>query len=392
MLRGMTWDHPRGFDPLAACAQLWRELTGVEIVWDKRSLQDFESYPVLDLARRYDLIVIDHPHIGQVTDEHCLAPLDVAGYRREREELARGSVGPSWRSYSWNGRQWALPIDAATLVQAWRADLIAAPVRRWDEVIDLARRGLVRCPMLPPHSLMVLFTLTANLGRPCDPTRPEFFEPTTAATAVDAMRELIELTGDACFEMDPIAISEEMAKPNTNVACVPFIYGYANYAREGFRPRRLRFADIPVIGTRGPVGSALGGTGLAVSAYGSHVSDAIRFAYWVASAPVQSGPYAAAGGQPGHAAAWEDQSVNAPVAGFYEATRATIEGAWLRPRYNGYMGFQKAASERLNQGLKAGESGHSIVAALNALFRANLGNEGTATRQESRLPSTSEAT
>jgi multiple sugar transport system substrate-binding protein len=28
-LRGMTWDHPRGFDPLAACARVWRERTGV---------------------------------------------------------------------------------------------------------------------------------------------------------------------------------------------------------------------------------------------------------------------------------------------------------------------------------------------------------------------------
>ena len=66
-LKGMTWSHPRGFDPLVACAAAWREATGVEIVWDKRSLQDFESYPVEELARRYDLIVIDHPHVGQIT-------------------------------------------------------------------------------------------------------------------------------------------------------------------------------------------------------------------------------------------------------------------------------------------------------------------------------------
>ena len=58
-LRGMTWNHPRGYDPLAACARVWRERTGVEILWDKRSLQDFETYPVEELARRYDLIIID---------------------------------------------------------------------------------------------------------------------------------------------------------------------------------------------------------------------------------------------------------------------------------------------------------------------------------------------
>lgn len=75
-LRGMTWDHPRGYDPLVACSALYKDHNGVEITWEKRSLQDFESFPVEELARRYDLIVIDHPHAGQVAREGCLYPLD----------------------------------------------------------------------------------------------------------------------------------------------------------------------------------------------------------------------------------------------------------------------------------------------------------------------------
>ena len=50
-LRGMTWSHPRGYDPLVACADAWRKKTGVSVGWEKRSLQDFETYPVEDLAR-----------------------------------------------------------------------------------------------------------------------------------------------------------------------------------------------------------------------------------------------------------------------------------------------------------------------------------------------------
>jgi len=116
----MTWSHPRGHDPLVACSALWREKTGVAIQWDERSLQDFESFPIQELARRYDLIVIDHPHVGQITAERCLAPLDVAGREAERNALASGSVGESYPSYNWQGGQWAFPIDAATQVQAWR--------------------------------------------------------------------------------------------------------------------------------------------------------------------------------------------------------------------------------------------------------------------------------
>ncbi|MFY9511985.1 MAG: carbohydrate ABC transporter substrate-binding protein, partial [Rubrivivax sp.] len=117
-LRGMTWDHPRGVDPLVACATLWQQRSGVAIDWERRSLQDFESFPVDELARRYDLIVIDHPHVGQVMRENCLRPFDGAGLAG----IADGSVGASYNSYHWQGRQWALPIDAATQVQAWRPD------------------------------------------------------------------------------------------------------------------------------------------------------------------------------------------------------------------------------------------------------------------------------
>ena len=52
VLRGMTWTHPRGYDPLVACSKLWRDKTGVSIEWDKRSLQDFEAYPVEELSQQ----------------------------------------------------------------------------------------------------------------------------------------------------------------------------------------------------------------------------------------------------------------------------------------------------------------------------------------------------
>lgn len=100
-LRGMTWSHPRGYDPMVACARDWRARTGVSIEWDKRSLQDFESFPVEDLARRYDLIVIDHPHVGQITAEGCLTPLDLPGREAAFAALADGIVGLSLPSYSW---------------------------------------------------------------------------------------------------------------------------------------------------------------------------------------------------------------------------------------------------------------------------------------------------
>ena len=369
----MTWSHPRGYDPMVATCLVWKARTDVEIVWDKRSLQDFESYPVEDLARAYDLIVIDHPHVGQITAENCLAPLDVEGRELERAALARGSVGQSYPSYTWQGRQWAFPIDAAAQVLAYRPDRLARPPRLWAEVMALALEGRVIVPLRPPHSLMLLMTLCANLGAPCGVKRDRpFLDPGIGAEVIVPMAELVALLDRGDFERDPIAASELLATGDKPLAVMPFGYGYVNYAMDGFRPHRLVFGDIPALGNRGALGSALGGTGIAVSAFSANRGAAIDYAYWVASAEIQRGLYARAGGQPGHAAAWEDDAVNAATGDFYRRTRATLEASYVRPRHNGYMGFQAAASDRLNAGLKAGEPAGAIVDALNRLFEESF--------------------
>ncbi|MEI9409715.1 extracellular solute-binding protein [Mesorhizobium salmacidum] len=368
----MTWSHPRGYDPTVACSSLWEQKTGVAIEWDKRSLQDFESYPVEELARAYDLIVIDHPHVGQITAERCLEPLDVTGREAERAALASGSVGQSYPSYTWQGRQWAFPIDAAAQVQAWRPDALDAPAATWSEMLAVARQGRVLLPLRPPHCLMTFYTLAGNLGHPCatDPSG-DLIDVETGCEVFETMREIAALVDPTCFDMDPIAVSERIAEAGSRIVCAPLIYGYVSYAASGFRANRLAFADIPVIGSNGPIGSALGGTGIAVSAFSKAKDAAIDFAYWIASGDVQRGIYAAAGGQPGHAAAWEDQTVNEATGNFYRDTRATLEGAWVRPRRDGYMAFQQAASDRINSGLTSGHPAGQVVADLINLFRAS---------------------
>ena len=368
MLTGMTWNHPRGYDPMVACSRLFEEQTGTKIHWEKRSLQDFETYPVEELARAYDLIVIDHPHVGQITSQKCLLPLDVSGREAEREALRKGSVGASYQSYLWDERQWAFPIDAATQVQAYRPDRIAQGAASWQDVLELAREGQVLLPLRPPHTLMSFYTLSANRGHPCRTEPGQLIDPAAGAETVEMMREIADLIDPECFEMDPIAAFERMAVAGSRIACAPLIYGYINYSIGGFRNSLIKFSDIPVAGDLGPAGSALGGTGIAVSAFSNHSQRAIDFAYWISSANIQRSLYTSSGGQAGHAAAWEDDVANAATASFYRATRATLESAWVRPRNHGYMTFQQQASDVLNKGLKKKRSAAMIVADLNRLF------------------------
>jgi multiple sugar transport system substrate-binding protein len=284
-------------------------------------------------------------------------------------------VGKSYPSYAWQGRQWAFPIDAATQVQAWRPDLIEKAPVKWREVLELARDGRVRLPLRPPHSLMSFFTLAANLGHACTVDGPgDLIDAEAGKTVFETLKEIAALVDPACLAMDPIAVFEKMSGEGSDIACTPLIYGYVSYSIADFRPRRLAFCDIPAAGGCGPLGSALGGTGIAVSTFSTAQDAAIDFAYWIASGEVQRGPYAAAGGQSGHAAAWEDKAVNAATGDFYRATRSTLEGAWVRPRHNGYMAFQQAASERINEGLAGRHPASAVVADLNRLFRLSFGD------------------
>jgi multiple sugar transport system substrate-binding protein len=368
-LKGMTWSHPRGYDPMVACSADWLEKTGVAVDWDKRSLQDFESFPVEELARSYDLIVIDHPHVGQITAENCLAPLDLPDRTADLAALAEGSVGASFPSYNWQGRQWAFPIDAATQVLAWRPDRLDAPPSIWAEMLDIAHRGEVLLPLRPPHSLMSFFTLCGNLGRPCSVEKDvPFADETVGAQAIEMIRELAALVDPACIAMDPIAVLDRMGEAGARESLSPLIYGYVSYSQAGFRANRIAFADMPVAGSGGPAGSALGGTGIAVSAFSANRQAAIDFAYWIASGAVQARRYWQTGGQPGHAAGWQHDGANAATLDFYRATRATLEGAWLRPRHDGYMPFQEVASERINAAVTGREPAATVIADLNAMF------------------------
>ena len=98
VLRGLTWDHRRAIDPLVATMPDFRSRRpGTDIVWSSRSLHDFEFAPVHELVRQFDLIVLDHPSVGEIAASSCLEPLDDL----IDSQTAAAFVGPSLESYSY---------------------------------------------------------------------------------------------------------------------------------------------------------------------------------------------------------------------------------------------------------------------------------------------------
>jgi multiple sugar transport system substrate-binding protein len=174
-LRGITWDHPRGLASLRATAAAFERAHGdVRLTWTARSLQAFGDQPIEELATAYDLLLIDHPFVGVAARSGCLVPLEAHLPPVFLAAQAEQSVGPSHHSYTYGGHQWALAIDAAAQVSAYRPDLLdklaMAVPRTWDEVLALAPRqtgaARVAIPLSPVNAICSFLTLCASHGEP----------------------------------------------------------------------------------------------------------------------------------------------------------------------------------------------------------------------------------
>ncbi len=371
-LRGMTWDHSRGFDPMVATSKAYAVAhPGVSITWEKRSLQAFADRPIKEMADTYDLMVIDHPHVGEIARSGLLLALDGSGHDDELAALAAQSVGASHPSYEFDGHQWALAIDAATPVAAFRPDSIQTPPTEWSEVISLARDGRVALALIPINALMTFMGLARNMDAPVA-EGPSLVDRDVGRDVLGMMGEIASLLDRRCLALDPIGIYEWMGRTADGPSYSPFGYGYNNYSRDGFCRFPLVFADAPGIGGNGPRGTVIGGTGIAVSASSPHCDLAAEYAFWIAGAECQSGLFFDAGGQPGNAAAWDSDHCNAASRNFFRNTRETLETSWLRPRHEGYMGFQDRGGDVVHCFLRGEATDNATLDALQAAYEESL--------------------
>jgi multiple sugar transport system substrate-binding protein len=371
-LRGLTWDHPRGAANLRAAARLpeWSEL-GME--WHTQPLEGFESASLERLAADYDLLVIDHPHLGAAEESGALRDLADLFARDELDRWRSDTVGASFDSYRLDGSQWALPVDAATQVAAYRPSRLdpAELPATWPEVAELARTRRVALSLAGPHALLGFASICVALGERPGEEPDRFVSEPTAAAALEVMRAcgsgpLAETIGD-----NPIALLERMSgdpSPDGIDYC-PLVYGYVGYSGA-----RVRFADVPA--GPGGRGSTLGGTGIALSRRCDPTPRLLDFVRWLMSPDAQAGFIPAHEGQPALRAAWTDEAVDRRAHRFYRDTLATIETAWVRPRFDGFIGFQSAASARIREHLVGEADAEHTINLLDAEYRAARRPEG----------------
>ena len=348
-LKGITWDHARGYDPLIAASELYFKEKGIQVEWQKRSLTNFGDQSLEELSKQFDLIIMDHPHVGVAEASQCLLPLNDLVDSNILNAMKSSSAGPSFESYNYHNKQWALPIDAAMQCASYRADLMqneSLPTS-WEEVFDLAKTlatkklyiGMALCPT---DCLCSFLSLTAQMGSPIKENNELLVEPSIGIKALSMLRSMRDAFHPKALDWNPIALYDHMAAQN-DIAYSPLAFCYTNYSRIGFRKNILNYHTAPEINY-----AVLGGAGIAITSSCSNVHEAANYAAWICAGEIQSTIYVNAQGQPGNKIAWENKQANALTNNFFASTMPSLTNAYVRPRYQGWPKFQTFLGETIH--------------------------------------------
>lgn len=367
ILNGLTWQHPRGFAPLAATARRYSQLhPSVEVRWEQREWYAFESRVSEVLFKNtgeYDLLVLDHPWIGTFADSRSLMAFDEVLSVEERTRLAAAVVAPSLESYVYNGELWALPIDAACHVFAYRKDLCdgvgAVPPRDWDGVLALAkrlhdppRRYALACAFGGVESLMLFLTLAATFGfLPYANPKEAVLPRQEAVKILEFMKLLARFSHPGSLSWTPRELLDHMSRAD-DVYMSPSVFGYVNFSETRNDRKALSFTTVPGAspGARGR--AILGGMGLGIPAASRYKREAVGYARFLVGAEAQVRIFPANEGQPALLAAFEDASVRSRTGSFYPATLQCMASAYIRPRFPGWMEIELESGRAITRCLK----------------------------------------
>lgn len=374
-LRGIAWNHMRGFVSVVATAQRFEELhPEIRIIWEKRSLQSFADASLAGLAEQYDLIIVDHPHTALAAQENLLLPFEDWLPDDFIADQKANSVGNSCSSYRFNDKQWTLATDAATPIATWRPDLmeeygLELP-KSWEDVLEMAKSGYVSVALFPIDVLMHTYMFCQAQGEAPFATSNYCASPLILEESLEQLRKLATLCEPECLQRNPIRNAEWMSQSNDRrAAYCPFAYGYSNYSRTGYA-KHLLLAGGLVEWNGVPLRSTLGGAGLAVSSQSAHPSEAMSYAAFTACPEVQKGIYFESGGQPGHRDAWVDDRVNLACHNFFSNTLNVLDEALLRPKHPRYMDFQDAATPVAHSAVAGSLKVKEAAKRINAIWQS----------------------
>jgi multiple sugar transport system substrate-binding protein len=343
----------------------------VHVEWVAEEGHSWATVPFDEKARSFDLLVIDHPFVGHAVASRSLVPFETLLPDATLAGISCDSVGRSQTSYEFEGATWALSIDAATQVSAFREDLLKQkgiePPTSVEELLSLAASGDLTYAT-PGRTINVLMTFLALCGHfganPCAQGERRVVDRAVGESAAELLFAIYRAAHPMSRASVPHEVLEAVAQSD-EVDYGFLVYSYVNYADVRLE-HPLAFRPAPIRS------SVLGGTGIAVSSFSNNPHEAAEFAAWVCGPAIQRGVYFDAGGQPARRTCWLDDRLNRSTNGFFASTLDVTESAYLRPRFSGFVEFQNRGAQALCAFLDGDHNSDSTLAALDVLYQDAL--------------------
>lgn len=374
--KGSTWGHERGYAPLISLNKTHSDLFPAYVDWEVRTLQQFADQSIGDLAEKYDLIVFDHPWVGEIASKKYFYPLDELLSKDFLADQKLNSVGASFESYIWKNHIFGIPIDAAGHVSAYRPDLLdkgTSIPNTWSDVLNLAKsqfdKGAPKIALsLDPVNTWCLFmTLAANSKLQPYTDGNQIVPRQFGIKILNQIIELAKYGPNEALNWNPIQLLDAMSSTDKILYC-PSLFGYSNYSIAGFRNNLVKFGSIPDSGF-GKIGGILGGAGIGITKSCKFPEVAAKVIEIIASPKIQSTLYPLSGGQPGHRSAWLDKAVNKNTSDFYQNTLENLDNSYLRPTFPGFIELQTKSGDILAEAIQGKATPNDALNSVDELYR-----------------------
>ncbi|MGD9328645.1 MAG: extracellular solute-binding protein [Cyclobacteriaceae bacterium] len=353
-LRGLTWDHPRGYDSVVAATTAFEKVRpDIQVIWRKRSLKEFGDQPLQEIVEEFDLLMIDHPFVGEAHQNQLLTRLELILPKNYLSEQSDLHIGKTYLSYNYHNHQYAIPIDAAAQFSAFNDISISRHEipKTWDQFTEMMSQTSfsekVIWPLCPTDFWCSFLTISAQYaGKDKKVFNSSGIDPDFALKTLILLKTATENLPKESWKLNPIQGLELMKKGRYSFA--PLLFGYISYSQKA---SPLQFSNALAIDSQIPV-SLLGGVGLAISAYARNKKECAEFMQFFLRDEILSGCYFENNGQPSLLSSWNSGVLNKESKNFFAHTMASMNNAFVRPRIPGFNKFQESAARYLHENFR----------------------------------------
>ena len=356
-LKGLVWSHQRGHAPLVATADAYHALhPDVYVDWQVMSFHDCYHSSRREAGsgiHETDLVCFDYPNTGDYAVNEWAVPIDELLSSEQMDELSADADPASYRSYLVGGRLWGFPIDSATIITAYRPDLLgddaSAVPGDWDSLLGIAQ-GFHK----PPDrfgfcnqfgnglgAYLLLEGIVAALGQEPYAEEGAILDRDKALRGLQIVKEVERLSIPRREQTDH-GLGFAFMRNDDRVALTVATFAYSNHFG-GHGPRKIVPADMPTMPETGVRTSNIGGVGLAVHSWSKHLEAASDYARFVMDRETQGSIYIEHEGQPGRVSALRSDAYNEMRGGFGNGLADALDGAYVRPNWPGYHYLEAGA-------------------------------------------------